>query len=298
MTRIAFLVSVLVMVAAASLPAWALGRPGEAAGALHAGAVVQPPAGQAPPAQATPQTPPKPTRPSTRPPAAGRQAMLVFVNDSTGAPISGALVRLDGPIMREGHTTREGSVRFQGLRPGAYRLRMQADGFITLEKDVTVRGGGVTELEASLSKAPEPPKAVEPPPAPKSAPHATGAGSLPPADPNATVEVVSVVDWLAKNRLERGEPRKEAVVARGASESASMLQVRDALRDRSHADADEVIYVINGAAALSSKGRVQTIETGALVLVPRGVVFTLENRGREPLWALSVLSPAGERPRP
>jgi mannose-6-phosphate isomerase-like protein (cupin superfamily) len=40
----------------------------------------------------------------------------------------------------------------------------------------------------------------------------------------------------------------------------------------------------------------QTIETGALVLIPRGVTFTLENRGREPLWALSVLASATSRP--
>ena len=119
------------------------------------------------------------------------------------------------------------------------------------------------------------------------------AAPLPPPDPNATIEVVSVVDWLAKNRLERNEPRKEGVVARSAGEAAALIQVREALRDRSHAAADEVLYVINGSASLSSKGRQQQIETGSLLLIPRGVTFTIENRGREPLWALSVLSPGG-----
>jgi mannose-6-phosphate isomerase-like protein (cupin superfamily) len=215
--------------------------------------------------------------------------MTVFVTDPTGAPQAGVKVSADGPIVREGLTGREGSVTLQGLRSGQYRLRFESDRFVTLEKEVTLKGGGIEEIEVALTRAPAPVKPAEPPPAPKPAP--TSGSFLPPADPNASVEVTSVVDWLAKNRLERGEPRKEGTVARTALQTTALLQVRDALRDRSHADADEVIYVINGSAVLSSKGRQQSIETGALVVVPRGVVVTIENRGREPLWALSVLTP-------
>jgi NAD(P)-dependent dehydrogenase (short-subunit alcohol dehydrogenase family) len=155
--------------------------------------------------------------------------------------------------------------------------------------------GAAEEIEVALTRAPAPPKPAEPPPAAK--PSAPSAAPLPPADANASVEVMSVVDWLAKNKLERGEPRREGVVARTPLLSSALLQVRDSLRDRSHADADEVIYVINGSAVLSSKGRQQPIETGALVVIPRGVTVTIENRGREPLWALSVLTPPpGSRP--
>jgi mannose-6-phosphate isomerase-like protein (cupin superfamily) len=243
-------------------------------------AAAQPPATQAPP----PQKP----KPAARPSTSARLTMMVFVTDTTGAPVPGAEVSVSGPITREGVTGKEGNVKLQGLRAGQYRLHLEAKGFVTLEKEVTVRSG-VNEVEASLTRAPAPPPAPEPPPAPK--PTTSAVPPLPPPDPNATIEVMSVVDWLAKNKLERGEPRKEGVVARAAGSAAALLQVRDALRDRSHGGADEVIYVINGSATLSSQGRQRPIETGSLFLVPHGVTFTIENRGREPLWALSVLSP-------
>jgi mannose-6-phosphate isomerase-like protein (cupin superfamily) len=246
----------------------------------------QPPAAQPPAAQ-----PPAAPKPKPRPAAPSRMSLTVFVTDPTGAPQQGVKVTADGPVPREGTTTREGSVVLQGLRGGTYRLRFEADRFVTFEKEVTVKGGS-EEIEVTMTRAATPPKPVEPEPAPKPAPSA--AAPLPPADPSATIAVVSVVDWLAKNRLERGEPRKEGVVARTPLQSSALLQVRDALRDRSHPDADEVIYVINGSAVLSSKGRDQKIETGALVVIPRGVSVTIENRGREPLWALSVLTPGAK----
>lgn len=263
----------------------------------------KPPA--APPATQKPATPPPTTQapaapgqaaaPSPRPRAAAAPARLsltVFVTDSSGTPIRDAQVRATGPVEREGTTSREGTVKLQTLRAGTYRLRLEAEGFITLDRDVTVKAGE-PEVEVSLERAPAPAKAPEPPPSPKTAP--TAIFTLPPADPNAVADVVSVVDWLSKNRLERSEPRKESVVARSAGEAAAILQVRDALRDRTHADADEVIYVINGSAIFSSKGRQQNVETGALLLVPRGVTYSIENRGREPLWALSVVSPGQQK---
>lgn len=257
----------------------------------------KPPA--APPAAQAPAQPPKTTPPPAKAPApraassSARLTMTVFVTDSSGAPARDVQVHATGPVEREGSTGREGSVKLQTLKAGTYRLRFEGDGFVTLDHDVTVKPGAPTEIEVTLDRAPTPPKAVEPPPAPKPAPSAVF--TLPPPDPNAVVDIVSVVDWLSKNRLERGEPRKESVVAKSAGEAASILQVRDALRDRSHPDADEVIYVINGSASFSSKGRQQSLDTGALLLVPRGVSFTIENRGREPLWALSVLSPGQQK---
>lgn len=295
MKTILVAVSALALVFAASLP---ISAQAPAAQKPPAGSAQQPPA-QQPPAQQPPagqkppaQTPPAAPRPA-RPATAARVAVTVFVTDTTGAPVPEARVRVDGPMVREGVTGREGTLKLQGLRAGEYRLHLEADGFVTLEKEIVVRGGS-SEIEASLTRAPAPPKAPELPPAPRPAPSAAGA-PLPPPDPNAAIEVVSVVDWLAKNKLERGEARKEGLVARTAGEATSLLQVRDALRDRVHTEADEVIYVINGSASLSSKGRTQSIDTGSLLLIPRGVTFTIENRGREPLWALSVLSPGGGR---
>lgn len=289
-----FLVSALLIASVVGLPVQALAQASQAAPAAARQApaapkqapAAQPPAGQKP--AAPPVTTPRPARPA----ASARLSMTVFVTDTTGAPVPDVHVKLHGPIVREGVTTREGTLKVQGLRAGDYRLHLEADGFVTLEKDFVLRGSGL-ELEVTLSRAPAPPKPAEPAPAPRQSP---AAAALPPPDPNASVDVLSVVDWFAKNRLERGEPRRESVVARTPGEAASLLQVRDALRDRLHADADEVIYVISGSASFSSKGRVQPIEAGALLLIPRGVPFSIENRGKEPLWALSVLAPGVSRP--
>lgn len=283
------LVLALVLVSASVLPlagqAPAPQKPPAGQGAPPAQPPAQPPAGAKP-------APPKPAAPKARPSPAARLSMTLFVTDPTGAPVPGVQVRATGPIDREGVTTREGSVKLQGLHAGDYRLHFEADGFVTLEKDVTLRGGA-PEIEVSLTRAPAPPKPPEPAPAAKPAPPPSAAPIGAP-DPNATVEIVSVVDWLAKNRLERSEPRREGVVTRTPNETTAVLQVRDALRDRVHPDSDEVIYVINGSASVTSKGRTQTIETGGVLLIPRGVTATIENRGREPLWALSVLSPGGK----
>jgi mannose-6-phosphate isomerase-like protein (cupin superfamily) len=277
------LVLSLVLASAAAVPAAGQGSPPP-----------KPPAAppQAPAQQPPVQPPPKASRPAN---PNARLSVTLFVTDPSGAPVPGVTVRASGPIDREGVTTREGTVKLQGLRAGDYRLHFEADGFVTLEKDMTLRGGA-PEIEVSLTRAPAPPKPPEPAPGPKPAPAGTAA-PLAPADPNATIEIVSVVEWLAKNKLERGEPRREGVVSRTPNESTAVLQVRDALRDRVHPDSDEVMYVINGSASLSSKGRMQTIETGTVLLIPRGVSVTIENRGREPLWALSILSPAGQ-PKP
>lgn len=283
MKRILVLVFALVVALAGTLPAQ-----GQAAPPKPGAPQAQTPPPQQPPAQQPPaaQKPPAP-RSTTR--AVSRVSVMLFITDRTGAPVPGAQVTLEGPTPREGATSREGTLRLQGLRPGDYRLLLEAEGFVTLEKELTLRSAA-GEIEISLTRAATPPKPPDPTPASPARPSHSDAATPPAPDPNATIEVVSVVDWLAKNRLERGQPRKEGVVAKATGESAALLQVREAVRDRSHIDADEVIYVINGSATLSSKGRVQQIETGTLILIPRGVTFTIENRGREPLWALSVLS--------
>ena len=245
----------------------------------------------APAAQATPAAP-RPARPAV--PADVRGPMSIVVTDASGAPQGGVHVSASGPVTRGGSTVGDGTLKFQGVRSGTYRLRFEADGFITLERDVTVKAGAQPPIDVALDRAPA--KPPEPPPAPRPA---ANAGALPPADPNATVDVVSVVQWLAKNRLERGEPRRESEVLRSALAGASVLQLRDIAGDRGHADADEVLYVINGTASLTSKGRQQTIDTGTVLIVPRGVKYTLENRGKEPIWILSVLTPPGPgKPKP
>jgi mannose-6-phosphate isomerase-like protein (cupin superfamily) len=240
-------------------------------------APAQPPAGQPPAAQ--PPAVQKPAAPKPRP--ASRLTLTVFVTDPTGAPQAGVKVTADGPVPREGTTSREGSITLQGLRPGNYRLHFEADRFVTFEKEVVLKGS--EEIEVTLTKTSAPPKPDEPPPAPKPAPSA--AATPPPPDPNATVAVLSIPDYIEKNKIVADGSQ----VAASGDGVALVLEV-DRSRERSHADVDEYLYVIAGQGTLRSKGRDQSLDAGMLILVPRGVGYTIAPRGRRAMYALSVLT--------
>jgi mannose-6-phosphate isomerase-like protein (cupin superfamily) len=250
-------------------------------------AQAKPPAAQAPAAQppaAKPATPPKPT--ASRGTQGGRGTVTFFITNPEGRPIPDATVSMAGATTREGTTNKDGVLRLQTVRAGSYRARAEAEGFIALERDITMRNG--LEIEMTLNPAPEPPEPATPAAPPAAAPQAP-APSLAP-DPSATLQLSSVVEFFSKNRLGRNEPRSESVVGRAGEATSSLLQVRGTVEARSNGSADEVIYVINGQGQVNSKGRVYDLETGSLVVVPRGVTYSIVNRGRDPLWALSVLA--------
>ena len=102
------------------------------------------------------------------------------MTDQSGAPLQGTTVSVTGSTSRVVTTVANGTARVLGLRPGTYRFRFEHPKFMTLERDVTVRGGAVPEIEVTLSPAPEPPPAP-PPPAP--AVEASAAVAAPPGDP-------------------------------------------------------------------------------------------------------------------
>lgn len=261
--------------------------------AFAAGASQAPPPAQAKPpaAQAPPAQPPASKPAAPRAAASSRGAITFFITTPEGRPIPEAVVSMLGPTTREGSTNKDGVLRLQAVRTGAYRARAEAEGFIPLERDITMRGG--LEVEMTLNPAPEPPKPEAPAePSPAAPPQA--APALAP-DPNATVQLSSVVEFFSRNKLGRNDARSESVVGRAGESTSSLLQVRGAAEGRSSAAADEVVYVISGKAEVNSKGRVYPVESGSLLIVPRGVTYSIVNRGRDPLWALSVLS--GQAPR-
>ena len=112
----------------------------------RAQAPVQKPVAQQPPAQAAkpatppPQTPPPAVRPPAPAPArstaasAARGAIALVVTDPVGKTLPDVRVILSGTMSREGTTSRDGGLTLEGLRPGTYRLRFEAAGFITLER--------------------------------------------------------------------------------------------------------------------------------------------------------------------
>lgn len=249
-------------------------------------AQAKPPAAQAPPAQPPAPKPATPKPAAPRAASTSRGAITFFVTTPEGRPIPDAVVSMAGPTMREGTTNKDGVLRLQTVRAGNYRVRAEAEGFVTLERDVSMRNG--LEVEMTLNPAPEPPE----PPA-EDAPAAAPEQAAPPAlapDPSATVQISSVVEFFSKNKLGRNEPRSESVVGRAGEATSSLLQVRSTIEGRSNPAADEVVYVISGKAEINSKGRIYQVESGSLIVVPRGVTYSIANRGRDPLWALSVLA--------
>lgn len=256
------------------------------------------PATQAPPAQPPAQKPTQPPgqpagQPATSKPAAPRPAqsrgsVTFFITNPQGRGVNAATVSMTGPTTREGETNRDGVVALTGVRAGNYRVRVEAEDYITLERDIAARSG--LEVEMTLNPSPEEPSRPAPdktPPAPASP---TPTPSVIPPDPNATIQLSSVVEFFSKNQLPRNQPRSEDVVGQAPQATSSLLQVRSTFEGRTHQASDEVLYVINGKAEVNSKGRIYQVETGSLVVIPRGVTYSISNKGRDPLWALSVLA--------
>jgi mannose-6-phosphate isomerase-like protein (cupin superfamily) len=249
----------------------------------------KPPAQTPPPAAVVPAPPaaPKPQSPAApaAAPAAQRGSIALAVTDPAGEGIPGVHVSMTGPVSREGTTTRDGGLRFQSLRPGTYRLRFESAEFIMFEREVTVKAGPPAEVDVSLARAPE--KPAPPPPAPAAA---APRESTPPApNPGAEVQLLSLPDWIEKNLIGRGDAQKETVVGRATSSTASIVQVRDPIKEHAHAFADEMLYVIAGEGVLRANGREYTVDPGSLAVIPRGTTYSVERRGRNPLIALSIV---------
>jgi mannose-6-phosphate isomerase-like protein (cupin superfamily) len=264
-------------------------------GGARAQAPAQKPAAQQPPAQvAKPVTPPPQAQPpAARPPAtpparsatasSARGAISLVVTDPVGKTIPDVRVYLTGAMSRDGTTSRDGGLTLEGLRPGTYRLRFEAAGFITLEREVAMRTGPAVEVDVALDRAPA--KPVEPPPPAQPA----NSRAAIPVDPNAAVALLELPDWIQRNLIGRNDPQKEDSVGRTPVLTPTVLQVRDPTHQRGRDDADEILYVIAGEGVLRTGGRDQSLDAGSLAVIPRGVTYTLERRGRNPLIALSVV---------
>jgi len=277
-TRILLALSALILATAAAAQAQA---PPQKPPAQTVPPATTAPAQSQPPAAPKPQAPPQAA-------TAARISMAIAVTDLAGEAAPGVRVALSGPVAREGTTARDGLVRFQTLRAGTYRLRFESPDFVTFEREVTVKAGPLVEVEVTLSRVPE--KPAQPPPPPAAVPATpTEAPTVAPS-PNATVELLALPDWIERNLIGRSDPQRETVVGRAPAATARVVQVRDPIKDRVRTDADEMLYVIAGEGVLRAKGREYGLTAGSFAVVPRGVAYTLERSGRNPLIALSMVS--------
>src|SRR5580765_5232676 len=109
------------------------------------------------PAQPTTQAAPAPAPVRRRPAAAAPVTVTITVSDKTGSPIGDASVSMMSDQPREAKTTAGGIARFLTVKPGDYHLRFDREGFVSLERDLTVKGGAPVDLDITLTPMPAPP---------------------------------------------------------------------------------------------------------------------------------------------
>jgi mannose-6-phosphate isomerase-like protein (cupin superfamily) len=243
---------------------------------------------QAPPQAPQPEPKPAPqtTKPAAQPPApraaapartTGSATLAVLVSDPSGAPIGGVKVIVDGPTRRQA-TTEHGRIAFENLAAGLYRLRFERDGFVTLERELTARGGAPIDVKVTLTAAPEPPP---PPPAPVPVP------PPPPPPSDAAPVVIDLSAFIEKNFVGR-DAQKVSSLACGSGATATLIQLRKPLAEHTHAEWDEFLYVMVGPGTLHLAGRDQPLTPGVFLMVPRGTPHALEASGRNPLVLVSI----------
>jgi quercetin dioxygenase-like cupin family protein len=70
--------------------------------------------------------------------------------------------------------------------------------------------------------------------------------------------------------------------------TVQLLQLREPLGEHSHADVDEVIYVVGGGGTHRISGQEIPLSAGVLATVPRGTAHSITRRGRNPIVVLSL----------
>ena len=236
------------------------------------------------PAPAQPQTQ-KPPQRRAQPAAPSRSGMAITVTNSQGATLEGIKVELMGATARSGETNSSGQVNFPGLQAGTYRLRFSSDTVTTLERDVTLRGGDIADVDVTLSPAPPPREVHVPAPAPVPPPVIPVAPATGPAGQPLTL---SVPDVLEKEYIGK-QARRDSLLACSGTMRTTMIQVNEPLPERLYDTADAAYYVIGGEGTVRINGKESRLATNGFASVPRGTPHSFQRRGSRPLILLAVL---------
>lgn len=204
----------------------------------------------------------------------GTATLAILVTDPAGTPIGNVRVIVQGPAARQSRTER-GRIVFEDIPPGSYRLRFERDGYLTLERELTARGGAPVDVKITLTPVPKPLPRIDPLPPP------------PPPDVKAEAVTIDMSAFIEKNYIGRS-PGKTSPLSCAAGATATLVQVREPLAEHTHADADEFLYVIAGAGAARIAGTEQALKAGAFVMVPRQISHELTAAGRSPMVLLSI----------
>ena len=189
---------------------------------------------------------------------------------------------VEGPANGRPGPTEGGRIAFENLPAGDYLFRFEHEGFITLERQLTARGGAPIDVNVTLTPAPEPP-----PPAGTGARRATRAAS--PGRQRRAGHRRSPHVHLEELRRPR-VPEISSLACSGAS-TATLIQLHDPLTEHSHADFDQLRLVIAGQGIVRMQGHDQPLTPGVFAMIPRGLAHSLAAGGRNPLVLLSGIRP-------
>ncbi|HUE87581.1 MAG TPA: carboxypeptidase regulatory-like domain-containing protein [Vicinamibacterales bacterium] len=203
----------------------------------------------------------------------------ITVTDLSGAPLADVRVTLTGSIDRSGSTAPNGTVKFDGLRPGTYRLRFDKEGYVLFERELEVRAKqAAPNPSVALHPAPEPP-APPPPEPPKPAP-------LPPPGKAITV---NVPDFIERNFIANTQPQKISEVGCSGLAHTVLWQVREPWENRTHDTSDAMLYVVGGEGTVRIGAADVAVEAGSFTQIPRDTSYSISRRGRNPIIILATL---------
>lgn len=233
----------------------------------------------APPGAATP-APPRRVAPSTA-------TLEIRIVDRSGRPINEAHIAVQGPMSREDTADKNGTATFKTMTPGTYRVRAEGEGYVTLEREITVKGAAApVQVLISLSAAPvAPPPEPKPEPPPPPPPPAPAISMGTPGEPRT----LSIPD-LAEHSLSGRDPIKVFPIGCTGASQSRLIVLREAIPAGTNKDADETLYLVAGEATLTlGSSREQAITPGWFTIVPRGTSYALGRKGRNPAILLSTV---------
>jgi len=247
------------------------------------------PFGQAPPPSGQATAPPsgQARNPAGQAATAKPGSVALTVVTESGATLPGAAVSIRGAVDRQALAGPDGVATLLNIPAGTYRARISRDGYVTFEKEVTIRAGVRATSEAALSAAPAAPP-LPPPPAPKETPKPSQSQSEP-RGPIGAPKVLSLID-LTDQMLRDQAPLVEREIGCSVATASQLILIRETLASHTHADADEMLYVVAGDATLKIADKDTQVSAGWFGIVPRGSAHSVTKRGRNAPIVLAIRS--------
>ena len=172
------------------------------------------------------------SKPSGQAATAKPGSLAMTVVTESGGTLQGAAVSLRGAVDRQALAAADGVATLLNIPAGTYRTRISRDGYVTFEKEVSIRAGVRATSEAALTAAPAAPP--PPPQAPKETPKPTPSQSQSePRGPLGAAKVLSLLD-LAEQMLGDKAPLVEREIGCSVATASQLILIRETL-DEPHA---------------------------------------------------------------